>query len=214
MDISNSFKGVLICSGLKFEIFPATLAIPKALYPLSEYPMIFFGLAQMKRLELTEIVLVVSRTDRQNIEFLLGNGEILGMKVFYEYQDVRKGFAPLINLLFAKYGNIYVRTVDYMGSFIRKKEFQIMKNVVVKSESIFHKYFPEYIVVSNWKDDLNLDKVIEGLNRKEIYCNEGDEHLLYDANKIMEFIKNDYPKAKLTMNEVFKDTLFFKLYRS
>jgi len=154
MKVDVNSTAVLVCSGLKHEIFPATLSIPKALYPLGDTPLVLVGLSRFYSLGIKKVVLVVSRSDRTAIECLIGNGEVLGMSVTYFYQDTRKGLSCLINSLLKTHSRIVVRMVDFLDTNLSREIVSKGNNVVFKSNSRHHYLDAEYV----FNTDVNLNE--------------------------------------------------------
>jgi len=213
VDISSNVTGILICSGLKFEIFPATLAIPKALYPVGPFPMLLIGLERFAAVGVNHVVLVVSRADRDTIEYLIGNGEILGVNIEFEYQDSRRGLSYLLNGLNKKYGKIWVRMVDYLGRNITSDHLEEHQNIIFSSNSIYNEYAPEYLLMPG----LELPQIINdffksGKSNKLQENIFSEEAYMYSNAEVLNFLNKHSERIYFNICSTFSNTTFAKLY--
>lgn len=209
MKVDVNLTGVLVCSGLKHEIFPATLSIPKALYPLEDTPLILVGLSRFYSLGIRKVVLVVSRSDRTAIECLIGNGEVLGMSVIYFYQDIRKGLSCLINSLLKSHSRIVVRMVDFLDTNLSREIVSVGNNVVFRSNSGHHVLDAEYVFNTdvNLNDDFDISiensKNIEIKRSKilnPVYLYNKDDVILlltHKNNEIIQLVKSNFGQSFL-----------------
>ena len=66
-------KGIILAAGKGTRLYPLTKAVPKVLLPVYDRPMIYFALEFMKKADISEVVIVVSKENRNIIEEALGD---------------------------------------------------------------------------------------------------------------------------------------------
>ncbi len=91
-------KAILLAGGKGVRLSPYTKVIPKPLMPIGDRPIIEVLLLQMKRAGVDEAVITVGHM-AQLISTFFQNGEHLGIKVSYSYEDVPLGTAGPLSLI-------------------------------------------------------------------------------------------------------------------
>ncbi len=86
-------KGIILAGGLGKRLLPLTKSISKHLLPVYKRPMIFYSLSYLIYMKITEILIIVKRSDLQQFQLLLGNGEELGLNIQYKIQNKPNGIA-------------------------------------------------------------------------------------------------------------------------
>ena len=86
-------KGIILAGGTGSRLLPLTFCITKQLLPIHDKPMIFYPLATMMDLGVKEILIVTTEYDQPLFKKLLGNGQHLGINLFYKIQKKPNGIA-------------------------------------------------------------------------------------------------------------------------
>ena len=86
-------KGIILAAGKGTRLYPITHSICKPLLPVYDKPMIYYPLALLLELGITEIMIIVPPDEQEQFEHLLGDGESFGAKITYLKQFERRGIA-------------------------------------------------------------------------------------------------------------------------
>lgn len=86
-------KGIILAAGKGTRLYPITHSICKPLLPVYDKPMIYYPLALLLELGITEIMIIVPPDEQEQFEHLLGNGENFGAQITYLKQFERRGIA-------------------------------------------------------------------------------------------------------------------------
>ncbi len=89
-------KGIILAAGKGTRLYPLTKAVPKVLLPVYDRPMIYFALEFMKKADISEVVIVVSKENRNIIEEALGDGSEFGLSIEYIVQEYVNGTAGAV----------------------------------------------------------------------------------------------------------------------
>src|SRR5512139_2575529 len=91
-------KAVILAGGKGARLAPYTKILPKPLMPIGDMPILEVMLRQMKRAGVDEVILTVGHL-AQLLQAFFQNGERLGMKVRYSYEEQPLGTAGPLSLV-------------------------------------------------------------------------------------------------------------------
>ena len=86
-------KGLILAGGRNSRLQPLSLALPKAIMPLFDKPMIYYPLATLMCAGIREIYLVVNETHLETMQRLLGYGKHWGIDINYLVETETLGIA-------------------------------------------------------------------------------------------------------------------------
>ena len=86
-------KGIILAAGKGTRLYPITHCICKPLLPVYDKPMIYYPLALLLEMGVTEILLIVPPEDEEAFRNLLGDGENFGAHLTYIKQYEKRGIA-------------------------------------------------------------------------------------------------------------------------
>src|ERR671918_2379550 len=93
-----TLKGVVLAGGSGTRLFPLTLVTNKHLLPVYDRPMIFYPLATLADMGVTEAMVVVGGRSVGDVLELLHDGSDFGLDLTYRYQRGALGIAHAIGL--------------------------------------------------------------------------------------------------------------------
>ncbi|MFL2977838.1 MAG: sugar phosphate nucleotidyltransferase [Candidatus Thalassarchaeaceae archaeon] len=90
--------GVVLAGGWGTRLLPLTTSINKHLMPVYDEPMICKSVATLKRMGITEIMIVLGGYSGNSFFALLGDGHRYGLDIRYAYQEQAGGIAEALRL--------------------------------------------------------------------------------------------------------------------
>tara|TARA_B100001250_G_scaffold410734_2_gene437779 strand:+ start:187 stop:960 length:774 start_codon:yes stop_codon:yes gene_type:complete len=120
----SGIRGVVLAGGWGTRLLPLTTSINKHLLPVYDEPMICKSVATLKRMGITEIMIVLGGHSGNSFFHLLGDGHRFGLNIRYAYQEQAGGIAEALRL-----------TKDFVGD----------KNVaVILGDNVFQDSMKKY----------------------------------------------------------------------
>ncbi len=98
-------KGIILAAGKGTRLYPITHSVCKPLLPVFDKPMIYYPLAVLLELGITDICIIVPPDEQHQFEWLLGYGENFGANITYIKQYDRRGIA-----------DAFILGADFIGS--------------------------------------------------------------------------------------------------
>ena len=86
-------KVVILAGGLGTRLHPSTISVSKQLLPIYDKPLIYYPLSNLLSAGINEILIISTSGNIGLFKKLFGNGEALGIKLYYESQDQPNGIA-------------------------------------------------------------------------------------------------------------------------
>lgn len=86
-------KGIILAAGKGTRLYPITHCICKPLLPVYDKPMIYYPLALLLEMGITDILLIVPPEDEEAFKNLLGTGDNFGAHLTYIKQYEKRGIA-------------------------------------------------------------------------------------------------------------------------
>ena len=89
-------KGIILAGGSGTRLRPITKYLNKHLFPVYDKPMILFPIETMKKVGITDIIMVVDRYRSEKLIEFLGSGDDFGVSITYKIQEKADGIAQAI----------------------------------------------------------------------------------------------------------------------
>ncbi len=86
-------KGIILAGGKATRLYPVTKGICKQLLPIYDKPMVYYPLSVLMLAGIRDILLISTPTDINRFKDLLGDGEVLGIRLSYAVQPKASGIA-------------------------------------------------------------------------------------------------------------------------
>ena len=84
-------KAIILAGGKGTRLSPLTKVLNKQLLPLYDKPLIFYPLSVLMLAGIKEILIITNKGETNLFKKILGNGESLGIKIFYKEQKKPNG---------------------------------------------------------------------------------------------------------------------------
>ncbi len=101
-------KAVILAGGKGTRLRPYTTILPKPLMPIGDMPILEILLRQMKRAGVRDAILTVGHLS-EFLRMFFQDGERLGMRVSYSYEEAPLGTAGPLALVDGLTGHVHGR---------------------------------------------------------------------------------------------------------
>ena len=194
-------KGIVLAGGSGTRLYPITKGISKQLLPVYDKPMIYYPLSVLMLAGIKEILIISDPKNLPNFKDLLGNGEHIGINLFYKEQPSPDGLAQAFIIGEEFIGNDDVCLVlgdnIFFGQGLTDLLVKSLKNVKDDySATIFGYYVsdPERYGVVDFDTHGNVLSIEEKpRNPKSNYAVVG---LYFYPNNVIEIAKNIEPSHR------------------
>lgn len=206
-------KGIILAGGSGTRLYPLTRVTSKQLLPVYDKPMIYYPLSVLMNAGINEILIISTPDDTPRFEKLFGNGNKLGLKLFYEVQEKPDGLARafVIGEKFIGKDNVAMVLGDniFAGHGLKKRLRKAVENAESGNGATVFGYYvddPERFGIVEFDDAKRAISLEEKPKKpKSNYCVTG---LYFYDNKVIEYAKN----LKLSARGEYEITDLNKIY--
>lgn len=194
-------KGIVLAGGSGTRLYPITKGVSKQLLPISDKPMIYYPLSVLMLAGIKEILVISTPKDLPHFKLLLGDGNDLGIKLFYKEQPTPDGLAQAFIIGEDFIGNDDVCLIlgdnIFYGQGFSKILERSLKNVTEKQKATVFGYYvsdpKRYGVIdfNDYGDALSIEE--KPNNPKSNYAVVG---LYFYPNSVVEIAKNVKPSLR------------------
>ena len=124
------YKGIILAGGSGTRLYPLTKIISKQLLPIYNKPMIYYPLELLIKADIKDILIITTKEDIDKFEYLLGNGNGLGVNLTYMIQSKPEGIAQALVIAEEWIDASPVALILGDNLFFGKKLNKIIKNTL------------------------------------------------------------------------------------
>ena len=206
-------KGIILAGGLGTRLYPATRVVSKQLLTIYDKPMIFYPISTLMLAGIKEILIISTPFDIPNFKKLLGTGEELGLKFFYETQEKPEGLAQafIIGKDFIANQDVCLVLGDniFYGNGLTELLLEAKNNTIKNKEATIFGYYvdnPKRYGVVEFDNNQKVISIIEKPNKpRSNYAVIGLYFYPNNViNKVLEVEKSDRGEYEITsLNEIY-----------
>lgn len=192
-------KGIILAGGSGTRLDPLTKVVSKQLLPVYNKPMIFYPLSILIDADIKEILIITTPEDQHLFFKLLGNGDNLGINIYYAIQPKPNGLAEafIIGEDFIGDDNVVLILGDNLLCGNNMEEYlTTAKNLISQGGACIFAYpvnDPSRYGVVEIDDGKIVDIVEKPLNPRSNLAIPG---LYFYDNKVISIAKNLKPSAR------------------
>jgi len=190
-------KGIILAGGSGTRLYPITLATSKQLLPIYDKPTIYYPLSTLISAGINDILIISTKQDLPRYQQLLGDGDQIGCKFSYVYQESPRGLADAFIVGADFIGNDKVAMILGDNIFYGSQIGELLKQYTDVDGAVGFASLvsdPERYGVYEFDKDMNVLSIVEKPEKpKSNYASSG---LYFCDNQVVEIAKNVKPSAR------------------
>ena len=210
----SKIKGIILAGGHGTRLLPLTYTISKHLLPVYDKPMIYYPISTLMNAGITDILIISTKKDISRFEYLLKDGNQIGLTFTYAVQENPNGIAESLRI-----GSDFIDNDDVVlilgDNIFYGKNFQDLTNKAVSNlnkgfSSVFVKKVdnPNQFGVVNFNNDRQPIEIIE--KPSEFISDKIVTGLYFYKNNVKNFIKKLKPSDRNEYEITDLNNIFLK----